>query len=103
ATSAVLQLVVHLLEKRVLLDAPLLLELEQLAALVPLDAGLLEELAERRRQVGLADADRPELRVLARQRHFVAVPFRIAAGQRRFDQRVVEQEGDAVAALQGIE
>src|SRR6266404_2063757 len=100
---ALLVFLVHFDEERARLDAPLLFECEELAALVPVDRDGPHVIAPRSLELGKRDGDRPGLLVLRLERHLVIRPFRVAAGQRRFEQRAVEQERDARAALQRVE
>src|SRR5690349_6155932 len=79
ARSATLELLVLLDQIWALLDAPFLFQVEQLAALVPVDRHLLQHLAERRVEIGEAHADGPKLRILGRKRHFIVGPFGVAA------------------------
>src|SRR6266446_6172357 len=101
--SALLVFLVHLGEERARFDAPFLFEREELAALVPVDRDGAHVIAPRPLELGKRDGDRPGLLVLGPERHLVIRPFGVAAGQRRFEQRAVEQEGDARTALQRVE
>src|SRR5260370_26247338 len=100
---ALLVFLVHLDEKRARLDTPFLLEREELAALVPVDRDGAHVVAPRPFELDKRDGDRPSLLVLGLEGHLVIRPFRVSGRQRRFEQRAVEQERDARAALQRVE
>src|SRR4051812_12586678 len=91
-------LVVHLLEERRGLNAPLLLELDQLAGAVPFLQLLGHELAPGAVALLEFDGKSPWLLQDGRQRHFETGPFRI--GETFGERRVVVHPADAVALLQ---
>src|SRR5713226_7730796 len=97
AGDALLVFRVHLDEEGALLDAPFLLQRQQLAALVPIKRDAAHEIAPWPLEIGQRDGDRPGLLVLGLQRHLVIHPFRVAGGERRFEQRAIEQETNARA------
>src|SRR5262249_49459791 len=92
-------LLVRLAKERAFFDAPLFLELEQLARPVPFGAGFAHEIAPRTVEVLELDADGPGLLVLGLERHFVTRPLRISARKRRLDEGVVVDERNAVTLL----
>src|SRR5882724_436670 len=88
-------LLVHLLEEGGGLDAPLLLELDQLAGAMPVLEQRSHELAPRALALFELHGETPWLFHDGRQRHLEAGPFRI--GEALGEGRVVIDPADAVA------